>query len=132
MYCYFIREVVEKRFHLRKVFELWERGLSEAESASMLKIPLNTVKSRRNKIRRVVRERLGVSLTPKSGSEPAIQQRVIGSRENGKPNDSVSKIKNRIFLTINFQFDIMFLMTNVFVMWHRYYNTPIPRIAMSL
>lgn len=47
------------------VLELWERGLTEAESAAVLNIPPNTVKSRRNKIRKVVRERLGVPLTPK-------------------------------------------------------------------
>lgn len=48
------------------VLELWEQELSEAESAAVLKIRPNTVKSRRNKIRKVVRERLGVSLTPKN------------------------------------------------------------------
>ncbi|MYB02277.1 hypothetical protein F4X90_21770 [Candidatus Poribacteria bacterium] len=47
------------------VLELWELELTEAASAAVLKIPPNTVKSRRNKIRKVVRERLGVSLTPK-------------------------------------------------------------------
>ena len=63
-----IREVVENMGSIYvKVFELWAWGLSEAESASVLKIPPNTVKSRRNKIRKVVRERLGVSLTPKKG-----------------------------------------------------------------
>ena len=61
-----IREVVEEMDSIYvKVFELWARGLTEAESAAVLKIPPNTVKSRRNKIRKVVRERLGVSLTPK-------------------------------------------------------------------
>ena len=63
-----IREVVEEMGSIYvKVFELWARGLTEAESAAVLKIPPNTVKSRRNKIRKVVRERLGVSLTPKKG-----------------------------------------------------------------
>ena len=61
-----IREIVEEMGSIYvKVFELWARGLTEAESASVLKIPPNTVKSRRNKIRKDIRERLGVSLTPK-------------------------------------------------------------------
>ena len=61
-----VREVVEEMGSIYvEVFELWEQGLTEAESAAVLKIPPNTVKSRRNKIRKVVRERLGVSLTPK-------------------------------------------------------------------
>ena len=61
-----IREVVEEMGSIYvEVFELWERGLTEAESAIVLKIPQNTVKSRRNKIRKVVRKRLGMSLTPK-------------------------------------------------------------------
>lgn len=62
-----IREVVEAMGSIYvEVFELWEQGLTEAESAAVLKnIPPNTVKSRRNKIRKVVRERLGVSLPPK-------------------------------------------------------------------
>ena len=47
------------------VLELWELELSEAASAAVLKIRPNTVKSRRNKIRKVVREHFGVSLTPK-------------------------------------------------------------------
>ena len=47
------------------VLELWELELSEAASAAVLKIRPNTVKSRRNKIRKVVRERFGVSLTSK-------------------------------------------------------------------
>ena len=65
---YEIREVVEDMGSIYvEVFELWARGLTEAESAAVLKIPPNTVKSRRNKIRKVVRERLGVSLTPKKG-----------------------------------------------------------------
>ena len=46
-------------------FELWELGLTEAESAKVLETLQNTVKSRRNKIRKVVREKLGVSLTSK-------------------------------------------------------------------
>ena len=48
------------------VFELWEQDMTEVESAAVLNIPPNTVKSRRNKIRKVVRERLGVSLPPKN------------------------------------------------------------------
>ena len=61
-----VREVVEEMGSIYvEVFELWEQGLTEAVSAASLKIPPNTVKSRRNKIRKVVRERLGVSLTPK-------------------------------------------------------------------
>ena len=47
------------------VFKLWQIGLTEAASAAVLNIPQNTVKSRRNRIRKVVRERLGVSLTSK-------------------------------------------------------------------
>ena len=62
-----IREVVEDMGSIYvEVFELWLQGLTEAASAAVLKIPPNTVKSRRNKIRKVVRERLGVSLTPKN------------------------------------------------------------------
>ena len=62
-----IREVVEEMGSIYvEVFELWEQGLTEAESADVLKIPPNTVKSRRNKIRKVVRERLGVSLLSKN------------------------------------------------------------------
>lgn len=61
-----IREIVEGMGSIYvEVFELWERGLTEAGSAKVLKIPQNTVKSRRNKMRKVVHERLGVSLTPK-------------------------------------------------------------------
>ena len=61
------REVVEEMGSIYvKVFELWEQGLTGAESAAVLKIPPNTVKSRRNKIRKVVRERLGVSLPSKN------------------------------------------------------------------
>ena len=61
-----IREVVEEMDSIYvEVFELWVRGLTEAESASVLKIPPNTVKSRRNKIRKVVRECLSVPLTDK-------------------------------------------------------------------
>ena len=48
-----------------EALELWELGLTEAGSAGVLKISQNTVKSRRNKIRKVVRERLGVPLSPK-------------------------------------------------------------------
>ena len=60
-----IREVVEEMGSIYvEVFELWGQGLTEAESAVVLKIPPNTVKSRRNKIRRVVRERFGVTLPP--------------------------------------------------------------------
>ena len=47
------------------VLELWELELTEAASAALLKTQPNTVKSRRNKIRKVVREHFGVSLTPK-------------------------------------------------------------------
>lgn len=47
------------------VLELWELELTEAASAAVLKIRPNTVKSRRNKIRKTVRERFGVSPTPK-------------------------------------------------------------------
>ena len=61
-----VREVVEEMGSIYvEVFELWERELTEVASAAVLNIPPNTVKSRRNKIRKVVRERLGVSLTPK-------------------------------------------------------------------
>ena len=62
-----IREVVEEMGSIYvEVFELWEQGLTETKSASVLKILPNTVKSRRNKIRKVVRERLGVSLPSKN------------------------------------------------------------------
>ena len=62
-----VREVVEELGSIYvEVFELWERGLTKAESAAVLKISQNTVKSRRNKIRKVVRERLGVLFTPKN------------------------------------------------------------------
>jgi RNA polymerase sigma factor (sigma-70 family) len=47
------------------VLESWEQELSEAASAAVLNIPPNTVKSRRNKIRKVVRERFGMSFRPK-------------------------------------------------------------------
>ena len=63
---YEVREVVEGMGSIYvEVFELWEQGLTEAGSAEILKIPQNTIKSRRNKIRKVVREHLGVSLSPK-------------------------------------------------------------------
>ncbi len=63
-----IREVVETMGSIYvEVFELWELGLTEAESAGVLKILPNTVKSRRNKIRKIVRERLSVSLPSKKG-----------------------------------------------------------------
>ena len=63
---YEVREIVEEMDSIYvEVFELWERGLTEFGSAKVLNIPQNTVKSRRNKIRKVVRERLGVSLSPK-------------------------------------------------------------------
>lgn len=39
-----------------EVFELWAEGLTEAESAVILNVPPNTVKSRRNKIRKFLRE----------------------------------------------------------------------------
>ena len=64
---YEIREIVEGLGSIYiEVFELWERGLTEAGSAAVLKISPNTVKSRRNKIRKVVRDYLGVSLTPET------------------------------------------------------------------
>ena len=44
-----------------EVVELWAQGFTENESAAILNISPNTVKSRRNKIRKVVRERVGVS-----------------------------------------------------------------------
>ena len=63
---YKVREVVEEMGSIYvEVFELWERELTEVASAVVLNIPPNTVKSRRNKIRKVVRERLGVSLPSK-------------------------------------------------------------------
>ena len=63
-----IREVVEEMGSIYvKVLELWEQELTEAESAFVLNISPNTVKSRRNKIRKVARERLGVSLPSKKG-----------------------------------------------------------------
>ena len=63
---YKVREVVEEMGSIYvEVFELWERELTEVASAAVLNIPPNTVKSRRNKIRKVVRERLGVSLPSK-------------------------------------------------------------------
>lgn len=43
-----------------EVFELWAQGLTEAESAAKLNIPPNTMKSRRNKIRKFLRERVSV------------------------------------------------------------------------
>lgn len=62
-----IREVVEEMGSIYvKVLELWELGLTETESAGVLKILPNTVKSRRNKIRKEVREHLGVSLPSKN------------------------------------------------------------------
>ena len=62
-----IREVVEEMGSIYvEVLELWELGLTEAASADVLKILPNTVKSRRNKIRKVIRERLGVSLPSKN------------------------------------------------------------------
>ncbi|RKU06841.1 hypothetical protein C6503_25105 [Candidatus Poribacteria bacterium] len=61
-----IWEIVEEMGSIYvDVLELWELELTEAASAAVLKIRPNTVKSRRNKIRKVVRERLGMSLTPK-------------------------------------------------------------------
>ena len=63
---YEVREIVEEMGSIYvEVFELWEQGLTAAGSAATLKIPQNTVKSRRNKIRKVVRERLGVPLSLK-------------------------------------------------------------------
>ncbi|MDE0426736.1 MAG: hypothetical protein OXN25_17940 [Candidatus Poribacteria bacterium] len=62
-----IREVVEEMGSIYvEVLELWELELTEAASAGVLKILPNTVKSRRNKIRKEVRERLGVSLPSKN------------------------------------------------------------------
>lgn len=55
------------------VLELWEQGLTEVESAAVLKIPPNTVKSRRNKIRRSSESISVCHLRPKIGSEPTIQ-----------------------------------------------------------
>ena len=64
---YEVREIIEEMGSIYvEVFELWEQGLTEAESVAMLNIPQNTVKSRRNKMRKVVRERLGVPLTSKT------------------------------------------------------------------
>ena len=61
-----VGEIVEEMGSIYvEVFELWEQGLTETVSADVLKIPPNTVKSRRNKIRKLARECLGVSLTPK-------------------------------------------------------------------
>ena len=58
-----IEDVVEEMGSIYvEVYELWEQGLTETELAGVLKISQNTVKSRRHKIRKVVRERLGVSL----------------------------------------------------------------------
>ena len=44
-----------------EVFELWAKGWTEAESAEKLEKSVNTIKSRRAKIRKEVRERLGGS-----------------------------------------------------------------------
>ena len=58
-----IEEVVEEMGSIYvEVLELLNKGLTEAEVADVLNISQNTVKSRRHKIRKVVRERLGVSL----------------------------------------------------------------------
>ena len=63
---YEVWEIVEEMGSIYvEVFELWERGLTEAGSAAMLKIPRNTVKSRRNKIRKAIRKRCGVPLVSK-------------------------------------------------------------------
>ena len=43
-----------------EVFDLWAQGLTENESASVLNIFPNTVKSRRNKIRKFLRDQIGV------------------------------------------------------------------------
>ena len=76
-----------------EVFELWAQGLTEAESAAVLKILPNTVKSRRNKIRKVVRERLGcVASAKKAEMNPQFNQELSGLVKMGKPNDAVSKI----------------------------------------
>ncbi|MDE0553326.1 MAG: sigma-70 family RNA polymerase sigma factor [Candidatus Poribacteria bacterium] len=56
-----IREIVKELGPIYvEVFELWADGLTEVESAEVLDISPNTVKSRRNKIRKVVRARLNV------------------------------------------------------------------------
>ena len=60
---YEIREIVEEKAPICVgALELWEQGLTEAASAAALNIPQNTVKSRRNKIRKLAREHFGVSL----------------------------------------------------------------------
>ena len=57
-----IREIAKELGSIYvEVVELWAQGLTEIESADVLKISPNTVKSRRNKIRKIVRDRLGVS-----------------------------------------------------------------------
>lgn len=57
-----IREIVKELGSIYvEVFELWAEGVTEIESAEVLNISPNTVKSRRNKIRKFLRERLGVS-----------------------------------------------------------------------
>ncbi len=59
-----ILDVVEEMGSIYvEVVELWADGLTEAESAEVLNISPNTVKSRRNKIRKVARERFGVSVS---------------------------------------------------------------------
>ena len=64
--AYEVREIVEEMDSIYvEVFELWERGLTEAGSAAMLNISQNTVKSRRDKIRKAVRKRCGVPLVSK-------------------------------------------------------------------
>ena len=61
---YEIREIVRELGSIYvEVVELWAQGLTEIESAAVLNISQNTVKSRRNTIRKIVRDRLGVSVS---------------------------------------------------------------------
>lgn len=58
-----VREIVKELGPIYvEVLELWAEGLTEVESAEVLSILPNTVKSRRNTIRKFLRERLGVSV----------------------------------------------------------------------
>ncbi|MYK19601.1 sigma-70 family RNA polymerase sigma factor [Candidatus Poribacteria bacterium] len=59
-----IRETVKELGSIYvEVFDLWAEGLTEIESAAVLGIFPNTVKSRRNKIRKFLRERVSVSFS---------------------------------------------------------------------